>query len=64
SFREILLRQKSKVQTIVVFLAMLELMKYGIIEASQDSANDEIWIEAVPGADISTVNIEADFDEM
>ena len=64
SFREILLRQKSKVQTIVVFLAMLELMKYGIIEASQDTSDDEIWIEAVPGADISAVNIEADFDEM
>jgi chromatin segregation and condensation protein Rec8/ScpA/Scc1 (kleisin family) len=43
---------------------MLELMKYGIIEASQDTSDDEIWIEAVPGADISAVNIEADFDEM
>ena len=62
SFREILLRRKSKVQTIVTFLAMLELMKYGIIEASQETADDDIWIQSVPGADLSTVNLEADFD--
>ena len=61
SFRELLTGQKSRMQTIVAFLAMLELMKYGIIEASQEETAGDILIRAVPGADLSGVNIEADF---
>lgn len=61
SFRHILLKQKSRTQTIVVFLALLELMKYGVLESSQEEVGGEIWIEAVDGADISQVNIENDF---
>ena len=61
SFRELLTQQKSRMQTIVAFLAMLELMKYGIIEASQEETAGDILIRAVPGADLSGVNIESDF---
>ncbi len=61
SFRELLTGQKSRMQTIVAFLAMLELMKYGIIEASQEETAGDILIRAVPGANLSGVNIEADF---
>ena len=61
SFRELLTKQKSRMQTIVAFLAMLELMKYGIIEASQEETAGDILIRAVPGADLSGVNIESDF---
>lgn len=63
SFREVLLLQKTKVQTIVTFLALLELMKYGIVEATQNETAGDIWIDVVPGSDISKVTIETDFEE-
>lgn len=63
SFREVLLLQTTKVQTIVTFLALLELMKYGVVEASQNDTADDIWIEDVPDSDINTVNIETEFEE-
>ena len=63
SFREVLLKQKSRMRVIVTFLALLELMKYGIVEASQSETAGEIWIDMIPGADISSVNVESDFEE-
>ena len=57
SFREMLLKKKGRIQVIVTFLAMLELMKYGIIEASQEEAVGDIWIEAVEGADINSIDL-------
>ena len=58
SFRELLKRQKSRMQTIVAFLAMLELMKYGIVEAEQEETGGEIMIRAVEGADLKDAGIE------
>ena len=40
-------RQASKVQVIVTFLAILELMKMGIIRISQRELFDEIEIESL-----------------
>ena len=47
SFRQILGRQNSKMQVIVTFLAILELMKTGKIHIKQDNIFDDIEIEAV-----------------
>ena len=58
SFRELLKKQKSRMQTIVTFLAMLELMKYGIVEAEQEDTGGEIVIRAVEGADLKDAGIE------
>ena len=49
SFRQILGRQQSKMQVIVTFLAVLELMKIGKIHIKQDNIFDDIEIEAVSG---------------
>lgn len=52
SFRELLESQCSKVQVIVTFLSILELMKMGNIQAVQDAAFEDIRIEvAVPPED-------------
>lgn len=65
SFRDLLLKQHGRMQTIVTFLALLELMKYGIVEVSQSETEGDIEIAAVPGADIEKVDIDLDFsDEM
>ncbi len=63
SFRELMARQRSKMQTIVSFLALLELMKYGIVEAVQEETGSDIFIEEVPGADLSQVTIESELFE-
>ena len=47
SFRELLERQCSKTQVVVTFLAILELMKTGLIRISQEYIFDEIQIETV-----------------
>ena len=44
SFRELLQKQSSKVQIVVTFLAILELMKTGIIVVEQEHTFDEIVI--------------------
>ena len=44
-FRELLETQCSKVQIVVTFLAILELMKTGIIRISQERIFDDILIE-------------------
>lgn len=46
-FRELLERQCSKTQVVVTFLAILELMKTGLIRISQEYIFDEIQIETV-----------------
>lgn len=47
SFRELLSRQCSKIQVIVTFLAILELMKVGKINIVQNHIFDDILIDAV-----------------
>ena len=47
SFRKLLEKQHSKMQTIVTFLAVLELMKTGDIRISQEETFGEIEIESV-----------------
>ena len=63
SFRNLLAGQRSRIHVIVTFLAMLELMKYGIVEVTQEETAGDITIEYGPGADISAVNLENDFGE-
>ena len=46
SFRGILEKQASKVEVIVTFLAILELMKTGIILISQENTFDDIMIDS------------------
>ena len=41
---------------------MLELMKYGILEAAQEGIDGDIWVETVPDADVSRIDIETEFD--
>ena len=55
SFRQLLMGRKSRMQIVVTFLAVLELMNYGLIRASQDKMNDDITIEHVPGSDIESI---------
>lgn len=45
-FRALLERQKSKTEIIVTFLAILELMKTGKIQITQEQLFDEIYIES------------------
>lgn len=63
SFRELLGTQHSKLQTIVTFLAVLELMKGGYIRTSQDAVFDDIHIEKVPGADLKNINLDTDSED-
>lgn len=47
SFKDLLLKQNSKMQVIVSFLAILELMKIGIIRIVQEDIFDDIVIDYV-----------------
>lgn len=47
SFRELLERQASRVQLVVTFLAILELMKVGTVRIEQEEHFDDILISAV-----------------
>lgn len=49
SFRSLLKRQCSKVQLVVTFLAILELMKVGKIRISQEHIFDDIIIDSLQG---------------
>ncbi|MEE3457305.1 MAG: segregation/condensation protein A, partial [Lachnospiraceae bacterium] len=62
SFAELLLSDNDRIVTIVTFLAVLELMKYGIVEASQEEIAGDILIRVVEGADIASVDLESDFE--
>ena len=46
SFRTLLGSQKSKMQTVVTFLAVLQLIKEGILIVQQEHAFDDIMITA------------------
>lgn len=60
SFRQILGRQNSKMQVIVTFLAVLELMKVGKIRIKQDNIFDDIEIEAISDTESSDNTSEND----
>lgn len=47
SFRELLAGQKSRVQTVVTFLAILEMMKIGSIRVEQEKFGDDILITSM-----------------
>ena len=47
SFRQLLEEQKSKMHVVVTFLAILELMKTGIIQAAQEETFGEIMIDSL-----------------
>ena len=47
SFRDLLTKQKSKMQTVVTFLAILELMKIGSIRVEQEHIGDDILITSM-----------------
>jgi segregation and condensation protein A len=51
SFRDLLENQIGKNEMIVTFLAILELMKIGIIKITQNVIFDDIYIEYVDGSD-------------
>ena len=46
NFRNLLEKQSGKMEVIVTFLAILELMKTGKIFISQEHTFDDIWIES------------------
>ena len=47
SFKDLLLKENSKMQVIVSFLAILELMKIGVIRIVQEDIFDDILIDYV-----------------
>ena len=47
SFRQMLERQADKVEVVVAFLAILELMKIGKILLTQEHTFDDMWIETL-----------------
>lgn len=55
SFRDLLSAQSSKMQVVVTFLAILELMKYGVIEASQKETDGDIEIVRTQDPDINRI---------
>ncbi|MBQ6469622.1 MAG: segregation/condensation protein A [Lachnospiraceae bacterium] len=56
SFRNLMKKQKTKLQTIVMFLAVLEFMKAGYITVRQDHLFDDMEIEAVEGTDFDNID--------
>ena len=47
SFRQLLSEQKTKIHIVVTFLAILELVKTGVLSIKQDQKRDDILIEQV-----------------
>ncbi len=47
SFRQMLAKKKDKLEVVVSFLAVLELMKVGKIHLTQEHTFDEMWIESL-----------------
>ena len=60
SFRGILGKQRTRMQTIVMFLAILEFMKAGYIKISQKDLFEDIEIETIEGTDFDNIEIEGD----
>ena len=46
NFRTLLEMQPTKTQVVVTFLAVLELMKMGLIEVRQEKIHGEIWMDS------------------
>ncbi len=66
SFRALLGREKSRMQIVVTFLAVLELISYGLLRAAQEDLEDDIVLEQVPDADIDAIRSkfrESEFNE-
>lgn len=66
SFRQLLEKQADKVEVVVTFLAVLELMKIGKIHLSQDQPFDDMYIETLEAeGEESELNLEGldDFEE-
>ena len=55
SFRNLLEKQESKTQLVVTFLAVLSLVSYGYLKASQKHLDDDIEIELIPGVPLEKV---------
>ena len=51
SFRRLMEDQHSKIQLIVTFLAILELMKMGHVHAEQEDLFDDIHVEVITDPD-------------
>lgn len=51
SFRQLLTKQSSRVQVIVTFLSILELMKMGYIHIRQEELFDDIQVDVVQEPD-------------
>ena len=47
SFRQMLERQSDKLEVVVTFLAILELMKMGKIQLTQEHTFDDMYIETL-----------------
>ena len=62
SFRKLIRRQKNRMQTIVMFRAVLEFMKAGYIKVSQENLFDDIEIETREHAFDEAVDF-SDLDE-
>ena len=62
SFRDLLAQKKSKLEVVITFLAILELIKRKIIMAEQEGLFSEIDIKLLADPD-STNEIDLDFDE-
>lgn len=54
-FRDLLSSQSSKMQIVVTFLAVLELMKYGVIEAYQKETDGDIEIIEAQELDLNRI---------
>ena len=63
SFRELMGKQRSRTHTIVMFLAVLEFIKNGLIRTTQKKVFDDIEIETVEGSDFNDLEIEEIEDE-
>lgn len=63
SFKDLLLKQNSKMQVIVSFLAILELMKTGVIRIVQEDIFDDIVIDYVEEAELASMAKVTETDE-
>lgn len=52
-FRKYLMEQESRIHIIVHFLAILELMKIGILKAEEEEGTEEVWIRFVEDRELT-----------
>ena len=63
SFRELLENGRSRMTVIVTFLGVLEMIKGGVLTVSQNETDGEIYMERVPGTDLSMISLDDEWDE-